>query len=819
MASLGPTFGRGAMTNHWADIKNADLILIMGGNAAEAHPCGFKWVTEAKAKRGAKLVVVDPRFTRSAAVADYYAPIRAGADIAFLGGVINYLLSNNKIHHEYVKNYTNSSFLINPEYGFKDGLFTGYDEAKRSYAKASWSYQMDGQFAKVDPTLQDPNCVFQHMKRHFARYTPDMVSSITGTPKDQFLKICEMMAGTAAGNKTMTILYALGWTQHSKGSENIRTMAMIQLLLGNMGMAGGGVNALRGHANVQGITDMCTYSQVLPGYLSAPNQTDTNYTVYRDKRTPKALRPNQMNFPQNFPKWFNSLMKAWYGDKATKENDFAFDYLPKSDGAYDILDIFERMHQGKMNGFICSGFNPLAAVANKNKIGAALAKLKYLVVIDPLATETGEFWKNYGEFNDVDSSKIQTEVIRLPATCFAEQDGTFTNSSRVIQWHWKGADGPGESKSDQEIIAALFMKLRNMYKTQGGAYSEPIMNLTWNYKNPMFPAADELLREISGKTMVQIKDPAGNVLLEPGDQLTGFAQLRDDGGTACGNWIYSGSWNKQGNMTARRDPSETSDQNLGQSANWGFAWPANRRILYNRASTDMNGKPWDEKRAVIKWLGDKWGGNDIPDMRPNAKPEENVMPFIMTQEGVARLFAPQMAEGPFPEHYEPFESPLAANPMHPKHPKVKSNPAARVFKGDLESFGSAKDYPYVATTYRLVEHFHYWTKHSELNAIVQPEAIVEISEGLAKERGIKSGDKVKVTSSRGFVKAKAVVTKRMKGMTVDGKTVYHVGIPIHYGFKGVAKPSQLANSLTPFVGDANSQTPEFKAFLVNIEKA
>ena len=818
MASLGPTFGRGAMTNHWADIKNADVIVIMGGNAAEAHPCGFKYVVEAKAKRGAKLVVVDPRFTRSAAVADYYAPIRSGADIAFLGGVINYLLANNKIHHEYVKNYTNAAFLINPEYGFKDGLFTGYDEAKRSYSKATWTYQMDGQYAKVDPTLQDPNCVFQHMKRHFSRYTPDMVSKVTGTPKDQFLKVCEMMASTAAANKTMTILYALGWTQHSIGSENIRTMAMIQLLLGNMGMAGGGVNALRGHANVQGITDMCLYSQVLPGYLSAPTQADASYSVYIEKRTPKALRPNQMNFPQNFPKWFNSLMKAWYGDSATKENNFAYDYLPKSDGAYDILDIFERMHQGKMNGFICSGFNPLAAVANKNKIGAALAKLKYLVVIDPLETETGEFWKNYGEFNDVDPSAIQTEVFRLPATCFAEQDGSFTNSGRVIQWHWKAADGPGESKSDQEIIAALFMKLRNMYKAQGGANPAPILNLTWNYKNPMFPAADELLREISGKTMVQIKDPAGKVVLEPGDQLTGFAQLRDDGGTSCGNWIYSGSWNKQGNMTARRDPSETSDQNLGQSANWGFAWPANRRILYNRASADMNGKPWDEKRAVLKWLGDKWGGNDIPDMRPNAKPEENVMPFIMTQEGVARLFAPAMAEGPFPEHYEPFESPLAANPMHPNNPKAKSNPAARVYKGDMASFGNSKDYPYVATTYRLVEHFHYWTKHAELNAIVQPEAIVEISEALAKERGIKSGDKVKVTSARGFVKAKAVVTKRMKGMDVDGKKVYHVGIPIHYGFKGVAKPSQLANTLTPFVGDANSQTPEFKTFLVNIEK-
>ncbi len=806
------------MTNHWVDIKNADLILIMGGNAAEAHPCGFKWVTEAKAKRGAKLVVVDPRFTRSAAVSDYYAPIRVGADIAFLGGVVNYLLKNNKIHHDYVKNYTNAAFLINPEFGFKDGLFSGYDEAKRSYSKATWTYQMDGQFAKVDPTLQDPNCVFQHMKRHFARYTPEMVSKITGTPQDRFLKVCEMIADTAAPNKTMTIMYALGWTQHTVGSENIRTIAIIQLLLGNLGMAGGGVNALRGHANVQGITDQCTYSEVLPGYLNSPTDADPNHKVYLEKRTPKALRPNQMNFPQNFPKWFNSLMKAWYGDKATKDTDFAYDWLPKRDQAYDIMAIFERMHQGQMNGFCCSGFNPLAAVANKNKIGAALAKLKYLVVIDPLATETSEFWKNYGEFNDVDSSKIQTEVFRLPATCFAEQDGTFTNSGRVIQWHWKGADGPGESKSDQEIIAALFMKLRGMYKA-GGAFPDPIMNLTWNYKNPMFPQADELLREISGKTFVEIKDPTGKVLLEPGDQLTGFAQLRDDGGTACGNWIYSGSWSKEGNLTARRDPTETSDQNLGQSLKWGFAWPANRRILYNRASTDMNGKPWDEKRAVLKWLGDKWGGNDIPDMRPTAKPEENVMPFIMTQEGVARLWAPQMAEGPFPEHYEPFESPLAANPLHPNNAKAKSNPAARVYKGDMEAFGSNKDYPYVATTYRLVEHFHYWTKHSKLNAITQPEMFVEIDEELAKARGIKSGDKVKVTSARGFVKAKAVVTKRMKGLDVDGKKIHHVGIPIHYGFKGVAKPSQLANTLTPFVGDANSQTPEFKAFLVNIEKA
>jgi formate dehydrogenase major subunit len=807
------------MTNHWVDIKNADVVLIMGGNAAEAHPCGFKWVIQAKAKRAAKLVVVDPRFTRSAAVADYYAPIRVGADIAFLGGIIHYLLENNKINKEYVLNYTNASFLINPEYGFKDGIFTGYDEAKRSYAKGTWTYQMDEGFAKVDTTLQDPNCVFQLMKKHFARYTPDLVSSVTGTPKDQFLKVCEMVAETSAPNKTMTICYALGWTQHSVGSENIRTMAMIQLLLGNMGMAGGGVNALRGHANVQGITDMCLYSEVLPGYLSAPLEADKTYADYRNARTPKALRPNQMNFPQNFPKWFNSLMKAWYGDHANAESNYAYDYLPKRDGAYDILAIFERMHQGRMEGFISSGFNPLAAVANKNKIGAALAKLKYLVVIDPLQTETSEFWKNYGEFNDVDSSKIQTEVFRLPATCFAEQDGTFTNSGRVIQWHWKAADGPGESKSDCEIMATLFNKVRDMYKKEGGAFPDAIVNLTWPYANPNNPDAAELTREISGKALADIKDASGKVLVAAGQQVPGFALLQDNGNTACGNWIYSGCWSQAGNLTARRDPRDTSDQNLGQSANWGFAWPANRRILYNRASTDLSGKPWDEKRTVLKWLGDRWGGNDIPDMRPNAKPEENVMPFIMNAEGVARLFAPQMAEGPFPEHYEPFETPLARNPMHPNNAKAKSNPAARVYKGDMEVFGSPKDYPYAATTYRLVEHYHYWSKHSKLNAITQPEMFVEISEALAKEKGIKNGDKVKVTSARGFVDAKAVVTKRFKGMKVDGQTVYHVGIPIHYGFKGQTKQAQLANTLTPSVGDANSQTPEFKAFLVNIVKA
>jgi formate dehydrogenase major subunit len=814
------------MTNSWNDIKNTDLVLIMGGNAAEAHPCGFKWVTEAMQTRKAKLIVVDPRFTRSAAVADVYAPIRVGTDIAFLGGVINYLLSNNKIHLEYAKQNTDLTFLVKPEFKFDNGFFSGYDEAKRSYSKASWGYQMgeDG-FVKVDETLQDPQCVYQQMKAHFARYTPEMVSKITGTPKDQFLKIAQMLGETSAADKVMTICYALGWTQHSVGSQNIRTMAMIQLLLGNMGRPGGGVNALRGHANVQGITDMCAYSEVLSGYLSSPTDADVDRETYLKARTGKPLRPGQMAFTQNFPKWHTSLMKAYYGNAATAENNFAYDWLPKRDGAYDILAIFERMHQGKVNGFLVQGFNPLAAVPNKKKLSQALAKLKYLVVMDPLETETSEFWKNFGPLNDVDPTKIATEVFRFPTTCFAEETGTFTNSSRVINWKEKAVDGPGESKPDSEIMARLFMKLRGLYAKDSGTLPEPVAALAWPYLNANVPHPTEVLREINGRALADVlappdpKNPTAPqaVLVKAGDQLPGFAMLRDDGSTSCGNWIYSGCWGPTGNLTARRETADPTG--LGVFPGWGFSWPANRRILYNRASADKDGKPWDASRKYLAWNGKSWaGGADVPDMRPDAAPEQNVGAFIMNPEGVARLYAVGMAEGPFPEHYEPFENPLGVNLMCPTNPKAISNPAARVFKGDLEAFGKKEDFPYAATTYRLTEHLHFWTKHSKSNAIVQPAPFVEIGEDLAKEKGIRHGDQVKVRSNRGEVIAACVVTKRMKGLDVNGKKVHHVGVPIHWGFKGVTQNGYLANALTPFVGDANSQTPEFKAFLVNIEK-
>ncbi len=809
------------MTNHWVDIKNADLIFVMGGNPAEAHPCGFKWAIEAKKNRKAKLVVVDPRFNRTASVADYYAPIRPGSDIAFLGGVINYLLSNDKIHHDYVKAYTNASFLIDDGFGFEDGIFAGYNDEKRSYDKATWKYQMgeDG-FAKVDETLQNPRCAFQLLKAHYARYTPDMVAKVCGTPKEAFLKVCEYIAETAAPNKTMTNLYALGWTEHSVGSQNIRSMAIIQLLLGNMGMAGGGINALRGHANVQGITDFALYAQNLPGYLAVPSDAEPDLKTFLEKKTPKMLRPGQMNFGQNLPKWYVSLHKAWWGNAATKENGFAYDFMPKLAGASDVLSIFDQMYQGKINGFLCQGFNPLASVANKKKVSDALAKLKYMVVMDPLATDTSEFWKPHGEFNDVKPAEIQTEVFRLPTSLFAETTGSFTNSGRVIQWRWKAVDAPGDAKDDTEIMATLFLKLKDMYAKDGGAYSEPIQKLTWAYRIPTKPSAEELMMEYNGKALADVLDPKDptKVLVKAGDQLPSFAMLRDDGSTTCGNWIYCGVWSQAGNNSARRDNSDPSG--LGQTLNWGFAWPVNRRILYNRASADPSGKPWDPQRTVLKWLGDKWGGNDIPDMRPDAAPDQNVMPFIMTGEGVGRLFAVGlMAEGPFPEHYEPFESPLETNPMHPKNPKARANPAARVYKGDMEAFGTAKDFPYVGTTYRLTEHFHYWTKQSQINAIMQPEQFVEIGEELAKEKGIAIGDKVKVRSNRGFIKAVAVVTKRIKALDVDGQKVHTIGIPIHYGFKGATKPGFITNTLTPFVGDANTQTPEYKAFLVNIEKA
>ena len=805
------------MTNNWVDIKNANLILVQGGNPAEAHPVGFRWAIEAK-KNGAKIIVVDPRFNRTASVADLHAPIRSGSDIAFLMGVIRYLLETNQIQHEYVKHYTNASFLINEGYKFEDGLFSGFNEEKRNYDKSTWNYQFDENGnAKRDMTLQHPRCVINILKDHVSRYTPEMVERVTGVKQKVFLQICEEIGKTSAPNKTMTHLYALGFTEHTIGTQNIRSMAMIQLLLGNIGMPGGGINALRGHSNVQGTTDMGLLPTMLPGYMRLPNEKETSYEQYMNAITPKDIVPNQVNYYRNTSKFFVSMMKTFYGDKATKENGWGFDFIPKVDRVYDPITHVKMMHDGELNGWILQGFNVLNSLPNKNKTVAGMSKLKYLVVLDPLQTESSEFWKNFGESNNVNPAEIQTEVFRLPTTCFAEEDGSIANSGRWAQWHWKGCDQPGEAMPDVEILSMIREEMHDLYKKEGGRGIESFEAMTWNYAQPHSPSSAELAKELNGYALEDLYDANNNLIYKKGQLLNGFAHLRDDGTTTSGNWLYVGQWTEKGNQMANRDNSDPSG--LGCTVGWGFSWPANRRVLYNRASLDINGNPWDKHRQLIKWNGKNWNWYDIADYGAQP-PGSDAGPFIMSAEGVGRLFAvDKINNGPVPEHFEPIESPIDTNPLHPS---VVTDPTIRIYKEDREFIGSNKEYPFVATTYRLTEHFHSWTAQSALNIIAQPQQFVEIGEKLAAEKGIQKGDMVKVTSRRGYIKAVAVVTKRLKDLEIDGRTVHHIGIPIHWNMKslnGKGNRGFSANTLTPSWGESITQTPEYKTFLVNVEKA
>ncbi len=790
------------MTNHWIDVKNADVILIMGSNAAENHPIAFKWV-EAARERGAVLLSVDPRFSRTSALADLYAPLRSGTDIVFLGGMINGVLANNLFHRDYVVEYTNAPFLLDPAFGFKDGYFSGWDPDKKTYDRATWKFQVEADGSpKQDKSLKDPHTVFQHLRRHFARYTPEMVERVCGTSKEEFLKVAEAFAKTGAPGKAGTIMYAMGWTQHSKATQLIRTAAILQLLLGNIGVAGGGVNALRGLANVQGSTDMALLFNVLPGYLGTPTRKDhPMLAAYLEKETPKS------GYWVNKPKFFVSLLKAWYGAAATKDNEFAYQYLPKNSANYSYMDLFEAMYAGKLKGFIVTGQNPAVSGPNSTLERKALERLDWLVVRDLFETETSAFWKGPG----VDPAKVRTEVFLLPASAHLEREGSYTNSGRLLQWKWKAVEPPGDARSDGWFVNQLAQRLKALYAGSPAPKDQPLLALTWDYGKDE-PDLEKVLAEVNGYTVAD------------GKPVKSFAFLADDGSTACGNWIYSGVFPAEGQNRAKSrkaDPPES----LGINAGWGFSWPVNRRVLYNRASADLRGKPWNPEKALIWWdpaaeLPDgkrgKWAGVDVPDFNPVLAPEAKGggNPFIMRPDGKGAIFG-ALAEGPFPEHYEPVESPVT-NLLS----KVQANPLAVIYKADLDKLGSPKEFPIVATTYRLTEHLHTGSITRNLPWLVEmmPSLFCEMSRELAQAKGIENGDPVIVRSARGEIRATAYVTGRLKPFKLGDRIVHEVGIPWHWGFMGLAK-GDSANLLTPHVGDANTRIQESKAFLVDIRKA
>ncbi len=815
------------MTNGWTDIANADVILAMGGNPAENHPVGFRFVMEAKRKRNAKLINVDPRFNRTSAMADYHVQIRAGSDIAFLSGLVNYSLQTKRYHEEYVRLFTNAPFIVKDGYSFNEdeGVFSGWNEQTKNYDdKSTWNYEMEGEFAKIDMTMQDPRSVFQLMKKFYSRYTAEMVARICGCTAEAFTKAAELITSSFPPDKAGTILYALGWTHHSHSVQLIHAAAMLQLLLGNVGRIGGGVNALRGHANIQGGTDNGMAYHNVPGYIAIPKAAHQSLKEFLDAVTPKPLRPNSMNFLQNTDRFFVSQLKAFYGKSAAKENEFAYNHhpkLPENDAGklenWSWAFIFDHMFSGRMEGFITFGMNPVANGPHSKKVVSALSKLKWLVVAENFEMETAVFWKpEIQALIDKKPEDVQTEVFLLPAANFAEKDGSFTNSGRWAQWKNKAVDPPGQAKPDQEIIARIFLKVRELYEKEGGKFADPIKNLNWWYTNKTSPSMSEVAKEINGWAVSEVaneKDPKITDV-KTGGQLNKFLDLRADGSTLCGNWLYIGSYTDAGNLMQRRSTDDPTG--LGFYHGWAFNWPANRRVMYNRCSADGQGKPWDPKRSAIAWNGERWVG-DVPDYKVDSPPDAGLGAFIMLPEGAARLFVPgQFVEGPFSEHYEPAESPTV-NLLHPKH---SFNPVVKPFKTEWDKLGTAEEFPIVCTTYRLTEHFHYWTKNNAYNVQLQSEFFVEIPEELAADKGIKNGEMVTVTSARGHIQGKAMVTKRIKPMTVGDKKVYQIGFPIHWGFIGRgSQTGSLANLVTPSVLDPNSFAPEYKGFLVKLEKA
>ena len=801
------------MTNHWIDIKNADVVLIIGSNAAEHHPVSFKWIMRAK-DNGAALIHVDPKFSRTSARCDYHVPLRSGTDIAFLGGMVNYILESNSYFHDYVVNYTNASFIVGKGYDFKDGLFSGYDAKARKYDQSKWGFEKGPDGAPLrDATLKHERCVFNLMKKHYSRYTLKNVSDITGVSEESLLKVYKQFCATGKPDKAGTILYALGWTQHTVGVQNIRCSTLVQLLLGNIGVAGGGINALRGEPNVQGSTDHALLYHVLPGYIGLPLAPWQTLAQFNKANTPVTKIPNSANWWGNRPKYFASLLKGWYGEEAKPENDFCYGLLPKGEpGAdYSYMYVMDKMYQGKIKGGFVFGVNPMNSFPNTNKMRKALDNLDWMVCAELHNSETTDNWHRPG----VDPKKMKTEVFLLPSAHRVEKAGTISNSGRWLLWFDKAVEPAGEARNFADMFVPLINKLRELYKAEGGKLPEALLKMNWPEKYD----PEEWTRRINGFFWADTK--IGNRLYKKGDLVPAFGNLQADGSTSSLNWLYTGSYTEdEGNKSKRRDPTQTPMQAaIGLYPNWSWCWPVNRRILYNRASVDLNGKPYNPKKAVIEWDGKKWVG-DVPDgpWAPQADTKNGKLAYIMTTDGYAQLYGPGRLDGPFPEHYEPAETPVAQHPFS----KQLSSPVYKFHTSDMDKLAQAADpkYPIVLTTYSMTEH---WCGGGETRNVpnlleAEPQLYVEMSPELAKEKGIANGDGVIVESARGRVEAIAMVTVRIRPFKVMGKTVHLIGMPFAYGWT-TPKCGDSTNRLTIVACDPNTTIPEAKACCVNIRKA
>lgn len=795
------------MTNHWNDLANSDCILIMGSNAAENHPISFKWVLRGK-DRGASLIHVDPRFTRTSALCDHHVGLRPGSDIAFLGGMIKYILDNNHYFDEYVREYTNATLVVNDKYNFKNGLFAGFDAKKSKYDAKAWAFDRDDKGVPVrDMTLKNPRCVLNLLRDHYKRYTIAATSKATGTPPKDLELVYKTFAATGKPDKAGTILYAMGWTQHTYGVQNIRGMSIVQLLLGNIGIAGGGVNALRGEANVQGSTDHGLLSSSFPGYMPGPTSAQADLAAY-NAATPKSADPMSVNWWQNRPKYMASLIKAFYPD-LTPEEGYAL--FPRVDADKSLLEyywqsIFQRMNGGEIKGLFAWGMNPACSGPNSTKHRAALGKLDWMVNVNIFDNETGSFWRGPG----MDPAKINTEVFFLPCAVAIEKEGSVSNSGRWIQWRYAGPTPQGESKPDGDIALELLDELRKLYAT-GGVFPKPILSLgidNWRDGHAFSPT--KMAKLLNGHFTRDVK--IGDVEYKAGQQVPNFVVLQADGSTASGNWLHAGSWTDKGNLMARQEHTQTDAQaRIGLFPNWAFSWPANRRIIYNRASVDKTGKPWNPEKAVINWDGKAWVG-DVVDGGGNPGTKH---PFIMQTDGLGAVFGPGCVDGPLPEFYEPAESPFAKHDFS----KQARSPVFYMAAGEVLSTDNKK-FPYIGTSYRVTEHWQsgLMTRRVPWLVEAEPQNFAELDPALAKAKGIKNGDRVVLTSLRGAIECTAMVTPRVRPMTVNGKVVHMIGTSWHFGWMAPENGGDAANLLTAMVGDPNTGIPESKAFMVNIEK-